>query len=124
MSSLPDGYFDSDTAKQLRRLKRELVLALYLRCDEYWEAISDMRARWNIAPVVGLPPPTLSEASPEGWPEPPDSSEEAHKLRERWWFDLVAIRDRVVPEPYRDWQYFSLFWRKFFSTIVRKCKTT
>ena len=61
MSSLPDGYFDSDAAKQLRRLKRELVLALYLRCDAFWEAISDMRARWNIAPIVGLSPPTLVE---------------------------------------------------------------
>ena len=37
-----------------------------------------MRARWNIAPVVRLLPPTLSAASPEGWPEPGDSSEEAH----------------------------------------------
>ena len=124
MSSLPNAPFDSDAARQLRKLKRGFVLDLYLRRGCFWQSISDMRTEWAVTPTTSLPPLALSEACPENWPDPADFSREALELNNRWWFAIDEIRDLVVPAPYNDWQYFGPLWRGLFqsalSTILRK----
>ena len=56
----------SDAGRRLRRLRHELVLQLYLRRDPLWEAIRDVRDRWNISAEVRLPPPVVGYLSLEG----------------------------------------------------------
>jgi len=121
MGSLPERRFDSDAAKQLRKLKRDLVFGLFFQDGLFWEAVHDMRTHWNISAAHQLPPPDLGDLLPPGWVHPTDFSEESKRQIEpitRWGYDLDAARDRVVPEPYRDWQYFGLFWREFISACV------
>jgi len=121
MGSLPEGRFDSDAAKQIRKLKRDLVFNLFFQDGLFWEAVYDMRARWNISAAGQLPPPDLADLPPPGWVRPTDFSEESKRQLElitRWGNDLDAVRDRVVPEPYRDWQYFGVLWREFISACV------
>jgi hypothetical protein len=121
MGSLPERRFDSDAAKQILKLKRDFVFDLFFQDGLFWEAVHDMRARWNISAARQLPPPDLGDLLPPGMMHPTDFSEESKPLIaliERWGNDLDAVRDRVVSEPYRDWQYFGLFWRKFISACV------
>jgi len=121
--SLADGHVDSDAAKELRQLKRNLVFDLFFQQGAFWEAVYDMRTRWNISAVRQLPPRGLgTPAPPPGWVHPKDdSSKEAKEKLElirKWNFDLYAIWSRVVPEPYNDWQYYGLFWNEFVSICV------
>jgi hypothetical protein len=123
MGSVAEGYFDSDAARQLRKLKRELVFELFFQNGTYWEAIHDIRARWNISAVRQLPPCGLGiPAPPPGWVHPKDySSKEAKQNFEsirKWDFDLYAIWSRVVPQPYNDWGYYGLLWDEFVSVCV------
>lgn len=123
MGSLSDGHFDSDAARQLRKLKRELVFALFFQQGAFWEAVHDMRTRWNVPAVRQLPPRGLgTPAGPPGWVHPKDySSREAKQNFEsirKWNFDLYAIWSRVVPQPYNDWQYYGLLWDEFVSICV------
>ena len=121
--SLPDGQFDSDAAKELRQLKRNLVFDFFFQQGAFWEAVHNTRTRWNISAVRQLPPCGLGiPAPPPGWLHPKDySSKEAKENVERmrkWSFNLYAIWSQVVPEPYNDWQYYGLFWDDFVSICV------
>ena len=58
----------SSARKRLRRLKHDLVLQLYLRLDPLWEAIHDVRDRWDITVKVRLPPALVGRLLPEKAP--------------------------------------------------------
>jgi hypothetical protein len=45
----------SDAASKLRRLKGELVLQLFTRKGEFWNAVEETRTIWRIRPVTQLP---------------------------------------------------------------------
>jgi hypothetical protein len=58
----------SSAGNRLRRLRHELVLQLYLRRDPMWDAIRDVRDRWNISAEMRIPPPAVGYLSLEGPP--------------------------------------------------------
>jgi hypothetical protein len=112
----------------LRQLRRELVLQLYLKQGRLWEAVSEVRDRWNIEPKVQLPRPAVGELLlPEGAPKFGDRGSAARKRYAeyaiRWEDEMAAIRDKVVPNPSlptRDLFGYQLerFWKRFFPACV------
>ena len=111
----------SSARKRLRRLRHELVLQLYLRRDPLWEAIRDVRDRWNISAEVRLPPPVVGHLSLEGPPAHQDRGYAKHAFS--WKEEMSAIWAKVDPDPrlptsdYSDLQL-ELSWGDFLSACV------
>jgi hypothetical protein len=111
----------SSARKRLRRLRHELVLQLYLRREPLWDAIRDVRDRWNISAEVCLPPPVVGYLSLEGPPAHQDRGYAKHAFS--WHEEMSAIWAKVDPEPrlptsdYSDLQL-ELSWGDFLSACV------
>jgi hypothetical protein len=112
----------SSGRRRLRRLRHELVLQLYLRRDPLWEAIHDVRDRWDISAEERLPPPVMGYLSLEGPPAHQDRGYAKHAFS--WKEEMSAIWDKVDPEPrlptsddYSDLQL-ELSWGDFLSACV------
>jgi hypothetical protein len=126
MGSLPEAdprpkTYGSDAANRSRRLKRNLVVDLYLRRGLFWELVRDLRHERDILPLVERPPSSSKYYDlllPQGAPNPPEPigtppkeeeqaerwEAQAAKLQEfetDWKRDLVCILEQVVPEWYR-----------------------
>ena len=68
MGSVASGNYDSSIAEpgrrvltsnagsQLRSIKRQLVLQLYVQQGPFWDAICSLRVRWSIDSTISLPP--------------------------------------------------------------------
>jgi hypothetical protein len=119
MTDVPE--LPSSARKRLRRLRHELVLQLYLRRDPLWDAIRDVRDRWNISAEVRLPPPVGGHLSLKGPPAHQDRGDAKHAFR--WKEEMSAIWAKVDPEPrlptsdYSDLQL-ELSWGDFLSACV------
>lgn len=69
-STPKDGVLSTRMDSQIRSLKRELVLKLYLQKGDFWEQVSAVRNKWDIEPLSQLlpgpvyativPPPTTA----------------------------------------------------------------
>ena len=112
----------SSAGNRLRRLRHELVLQLYLRRDPLWDAIRDVRDRWNISAEVRLPPPVVGYLSLEGPPAQQDRGYAKHAFS--WKEEMSAIWAKVDPEPrlpksddYSDLQL-DLSWGDFLSACA------
>ena len=88
----------SSADEGLRRLRGDLILQLFMRRGPLWEAVRNVRDRWNITPKVQLPPPVVGWLLPEGAPERDYSKEYAEYLRQ-WDEEMSAIRVKVTPKP-------------------------
>ena len=119
MTDVPE--LPSSARKRLRRLRHELVLQLYLRRDPLWDAIRDVRDRWNISAEVRLPPPVEGHLSLKGPPAHQDRGYAKHAFS--WHEEMSAIWAKVDPEPrlptsdYSDLQL-ELSWGDFLSACV------
>ena len=96
-------------ASDLRLLKQDLVLGLFMRRGAFWEAIKELRSRRGIKAVSGLPrggrifpfiplPPDAGAAA-----QSPDYSMNTSEYLkgdkyERWTDDLISIIYKVIPE--------------------------
>jgi hypothetical protein len=121
MESVPEQHertVDSDAAAQLRKVKHDLTLKLFLQDGTFWQAIKQLRHRWNITPTTQLPPRGLgSPPHPPNWAAPYQSSDWIH-LSTQWGYDLDKLVFRVVPERFRNLDYYLLLWREFFAVCV------
>ncbi len=105
------------------RLRGELVLQLYIRRGPLWEAVSEVRGRWNITAKVQLPAPMLGRLMPEGAPGAADDYRKHADYAARWRDAMSAIRDKVDPEvglttsEYSDYQL-EASWSDFLSACV------
>jgi hypothetical protein len=45
--------------QQVLKIKRQAVLELYVRDGAFWKAVDQIRSKWEIVPIVGLPPKDL-----------------------------------------------------------------
>jgi hypothetical protein len=45
--------------QQVRKIKRQAVLELYVREGAFWKEVDQLRSKWEIVPIVGLPPKDL-----------------------------------------------------------------
>ena len=88
----------SSAEGRLRQLRRELVLQLYMRRGPLWQAVHDVRNRWNINPKVQLPPPNAGRLLPEDAPDFYD--DEYQEYVNRWLSELHVIREQVDPRQY------------------------
>lgn len=46
---------ESSAPARLSQLKRELVLSLYFQSGPFWEAVQEVRIKWNVQPQQALP---------------------------------------------------------------------
>jgi hypothetical protein len=111
----------SEAGRRLRRLRHELVLQLYLRRDPLWEAIRDVRDRWNISAEVRRPPPAVGRLLPEKAPNHQDRGYAKYDVS--WQEEMSAIWDKVDPEPHPPAWDFSDYqlhvsWIGFLSACV------
>ncbi len=106
-----------DNSNPVWRLKRKLTLELFFDLGPIWEAIRDVRARWNIEPVPRLPPGGRTVPCPEWAPKPPRREEPLSEAQVdpwyRFWFgwerELISLRNRLIPDEFRrglDWYAF------------------
>jgi hypothetical protein len=111
----------SSAGNRLQGLRHELVLQLYLRRDPLWEAIRDVRDRWNISAEVRLPRRVRGRLSPEKTPNHQDQGYAKYVVR--WQEEMSAIWAKVDPEPrpptwdYSDYQL-QASWEDFLSACV------
>lgn len=116
---------DSRKAANLRRLKCEITAQLFLREDPLWGAVRDVRSRWNVSPVVGVPPGDV-DVIPENWLTADRSAKdfmrlggwESEERLDQWQFDIDTMRDRVIPKEYRNPEIHLLLWRQFLACCV------
>jgi hypothetical protein len=107
--------FDSRATKELERLLKDFILELYLEDGSFWEAIHDLRTQWRISPQVGIPPQEWQR-----YFHPPGTSKETPlkvriELSELWERDLRAIRDRFIPDRFKERREHQRRWRDFIS---------
>jgi hypothetical protein len=114
----------SDLARRIGSFKREVVFQLLTHQGPAWEAVSDMRRRWDVSARTELPPASSNWPNypfPDHWPEAytdeGKQSNEWVELAERWGLDLDALRDQVVPEAY-PWGPVDTSWRTFLGACV------
>jgi hypothetical protein len=90
---------------RLRRCRHDLTLDVFTRHGPFWEAINDLRSRWNITPEIGLPRKSGWIPFPPACPEyhsPPDEWEEVFSPEaDRWVSDIHDVIDRVMPSDCR-----------------------
>jgi hypothetical protein len=112
----------SSAEGRLRRIRRELVLQLYLRRGPLWDAVHDLRARRDLSVKVQLPPAVRGSLLPEDAPDF-DNREEYVKYAAKWGEEISRVRERGVPALDQDTR--GLFdleleasWEDFLSACV------
>jgi hypothetical protein len=66
-SSEPDR-LSSSAEGRLRQLRGDLILQLFMKRGPLWDAVQDVRERWNIVAKVQLPPSVMGLLLPEDAP--------------------------------------------------------
>ena len=95
MTTLP-----SSVEGNLRELKRDFVLQIYLQRGGFWKNVNRARIVQGIRPKIGLPPPQLS---------PPFSEDDARRLQS-WRSSIKIAWEAAVPRRYwraSDWNNFT-----------------
>jgi hypothetical protein len=97
---------DSEEVGRFVALKHDLVAQLVLERGPFWEQIRGMRSRWDVEPVVGIPPSSTQYSifRPKG------------SDARRWGAELVAVKRLTIPELYYRW--LPLWWERFISICV------
>jgi hypothetical protein len=95
-----------------RAFKDSLTAQLYLQRGVFWDALRDLRERWEITAERGLPP-SAENVSGLIFPETP-SKGDFFRLYDEWTADLRRIEQRCVPSRFRE----SAEWREFISACV------
>lgn len=101
------------------------MLDLYMRRGPFWEAVRDVRDRWNISARTQLPPEGVRGGLlPQGAPDF-DNDRSAHMdYALQWGDEMLAVRDSVVPgarqriSRIHDDHRFELSWQQFLSACV------
>ena len=92
----------SSAEGRLRRIRRELVLQLYMRRGPLWEAVREVRERREIATEVRLPPNEVRGLLlPAGAPDFGDRSDYV-KYAVEWGKEMSAVKERALPADDRD----------------------
>jgi hypothetical protein len=120
--SLEPRRLASSAERRLRQLRHDLVLQLYLRRGPLWEAVCDIRDRWNISAKDCLPPPVRGHLLPADAPDFEDHRERTEYVM-RWQDEMAAIRAKVDLEPHHPTWAFSDYqlqasWSDFLSACV------
>lgn len=151
MNSLPEpetATLESSAFARLKRVKRDLVLDLFLQRGMFWKLIKNLREKRKITPTVELPSQPepnkpwqrLMNLLPSCAPAPPEYNPFDHSLpqdlREKaeaqyearytfkfaWWKDLDDIMRRVVPRQCQGDENYKLQelqdWREFFAACT------
>lgn len=112
----------SSVEGRLRQLRGDLVLQLYMKRGPLWQAVRDVRDRWNITPRVQLPTPVRIWLLPEDAREFEDR-EKYGEYAFQWREEMSSIRAKLdlgpsLPtEAYSDYQQEEL-WKDFLSACV------
>jgi hypothetical protein len=87
----------SSTEAEIYKLQENLLVEHCLRRGDFWEAIEDLRERWNISPAIAIPPEVSRLRSP--LPKSDEVPEEELKnLLRHWIADLSSISQRFFPK--------------------------
>lgn len=73
----------SHVEEPVRRIKHAAVLELYLRSGPFWDAVSAVRSKWGLTPIIGLPPDQL--------PAPPQNHDFNDKRYGQWHSDVKRL---------------------------------
>jgi hypothetical protein len=129
------GRLPSSAEGKLRQLRGDLVLQLFMKQDPLWEAVRDVRERWNITPRVQLPTPVLGGLLPEDAPEPEDrrqdieyprrwkANEKHIEYKRQWREEMSNIRAKLDLGPSLPTQEYSDYqqnesWNEFLSACI------
>lgn len=118
---------ESKASSDLIALKQELVLELLMQRGSFWEAVKELRDRWDIKAEVGLPfkrlliplsPPELVEQREQIRTE--EQRKEWEEADGRWHDDLLSVVLKAVPERFRSIHSTTSFyaWYGFVSACV------
>jgi hypothetical protein len=118
---------ETRASTDIRVFKQDLVLKLFTQRGSFWEAMQELRLRWDIKPsthlppkhlVLPLPPPSLAEQLDNIRTE--EKRQELEKVDERWGDDLLSIILEFVPERFRERHGLDSFfdWNGFVSACV------
>jgi hypothetical protein len=124
VNSLPDYMrrptLESSAERRIRRLKRRLVLELFLQRARFWDAVWDVRTEWNVTARRMLPSDGDLETyapvdqAPEK-PAPYKFTKSIGLFFDRWHDALrPSLRDGFVPDELKRW----LSWDDFFGACV------
>jgi hypothetical protein len=102
MASLPAGPHPehnpemrpTSAADELERLKRLLILDLFLRRGPFWNAVLDVRTRWQIEPSTEVPPPEFGRSI---YPIP-EATEWKNDQWVQWHKDRAYLRKQALPQ--------------------------
>jgi hypothetical protein len=120
MGSLPEDFegwrplplpepkvLNSPYVVKVKRLKRELTAQLFIRRGLFWDAVSEMRERWNVTAQEQLPDRPGFTLCPEKLPI---------ERGGEWVGDIVAIEEKAIPEGMRRRE--GDLWSRFLSACV------
>jgi hypothetical protein len=94
---------DTVAGREIRSLKRDMVLDLYLQREDFWQRVKLVRNRWGIEPATDFPSsPIYGELLPPGLPDQPPPGLEAEQTAwfekyEAWIRDLEYIARAKIP---------------------------
>jgi len=115
---------ETSVGKEIKSLKSDLVLQLYRREGRFWEAVRQVRERWDIEPDISFPPPSthggVQPASLTREPPPRSQSNEYtewYDKHERWIKDLEFAARAAIPSSYIG-EKFGRDWGSFVSICV------
>jgi hypothetical protein len=118
-----DHVLNTRAGAQIRSLKRDMVLELYLETGGFWEAVRKVRDRWAIEPLREVPPQVYRELLPPGLsPEPPPHSNRVeltdwYDTYESWCRDLEHVARLRIPPAYIG-ERFQPDWGSFISVCI------
>lgn len=124
----------SSAERRIMRFRHDLVLSLYLRDGQFWEAVSGLRAKWEVCPECVIPShahlraelrhaPNLAVDPEDPFAPHPDSDENIESTR-AWFNDLewllrVSIPDDLLPDLSLNMRLFAeMDWRDFVGACV------
>jgi hypothetical protein len=96
----------TDASRKLPRFKGDLVLQLFAKSGPFWDAIRDLRDRYDITPSTELPPASSDIL-------PPHSNRESSSVI--WQGEILLLCDQFVPKRFL---YRMPEWLIFISACV------
>jgi hypothetical protein len=103
---------DSDEGRALLRFRDELVSQLFLKQGSFWDAVQDVRTRWDIKATVAIPPERAHLFAPEGISKPED-----RQALQEWENELNGVVQREIPQRYIH-EYLERAWKEFLSACM------